>query len=215
MLVVAAIEVRRAEVEDIDAIAMVLGAAFADYPWTRWTIDADDHERRIVELQRSALEHLGLPHGEVWVATVDDAVACAAIWMDSAVRIPRAALASVGADRIHLEGDRHEASLRADAETAPLIPPEPHRYLATIGTAPEHRHQGLATATLRPPLEGLDASASLGFLMTSWEPNVAFYQGQGFTVSGHLDLSGGGPPVWAMTRHPSPPELSPAIVRAG
>jgi hypothetical protein len=82
------VEVRRANDADLDRAAVVLGEAFADYPWTTWTVDPDDHLRRITELQRIALRSYGLGFGQVWVGLVDGIVECAAVWMDSSVEVP-------------------------------------------------------------------------------------------------------------------------------
>jgi hypothetical protein len=45
-----------------------LGEAFADHPWTRWTVDPDDHRERITRLQFLALENLGMALGDVWLS---------------------------------------------------------------------------------------------------------------------------------------------------
>lgn len=37
------IETRPLAAADIDGAATALGLALADYPWTRWVVDADDH----------------------------------------------------------------------------------------------------------------------------------------------------------------------------
>lgn len=60
---------------DIARLSAVLGEAFADYAWTRWTVDSERREARISAIQRLYLEHLGLPHGEVWADEVRTAVA--------------------------------------------------------------------------------------------------------------------------------------------
>src|SRR6516225_4503597 len=46
--------VRRAVAADLDAAAAVLADAFADYPWTRWTVDSRRHIERVEGLQRLA-----------------------------------------------------------------------------------------------------------------------------------------------------------------
>ncbi len=39
------LHVRAAALDDVPAAAEALADAFADYPWTRWTVDADGHRR--------------------------------------------------------------------------------------------------------------------------------------------------------------------------
>jgi hypothetical protein len=82
------IETRRAGVDDLGRASQVLGEAFASYPWTRWTVDPDDHQERITRLQLLALENLGMAFGEVWLRSVDSTIESVAVWMDSAVAVP-------------------------------------------------------------------------------------------------------------------------------
>ncbi len=46
------LQVRAAVHDDVPVAAAVLADAFPDHPWTRWTVDADDHTRRLTELFR-------------------------------------------------------------------------------------------------------------------------------------------------------------------
>ena len=82
------IDTRRAGPNDLGRASEVLGEAFADYPWTRWTVDPDDHQARIIRLQLLALENLGLAFGEVWLSSLEHTIQSVAVWMDSAVLIP-------------------------------------------------------------------------------------------------------------------------------
>lgn len=68
-------EIRPAESTEIDRATRTLARAFADYPFTRHTVDARDHLRRVEELQRVYLTEIGLRCGRVWVS--DDASAVA------------------------------------------------------------------------------------------------------------------------------------------
>ena len=179
----------------------MLGEAFADYPWTRWTVDADHHRGRVTALQRLALEHYGLPYGEVWATVVDDVIQCVAVWMDSAS--PATTAPESASETARLEGRRHDASLAAEAQVASLRPPEPHLYLATIGTTPDHQRKGLARATLGPVLARADGEQRLCYLETSSPTNVAFYQSLGFEIVDHLRIDDDGPDVWAMLRQPA------------
>jgi branched-chain amino acid transport system substrate-binding protein len=60
--------VERAGAGDLDGIADALAAAFSDYAWTRWIVDARDHTARLRRLQELTAGRVGLPYGEVWVA---------------------------------------------------------------------------------------------------------------------------------------------------
>jgi len=201
------VEVRRATVPDLDAAAAVLGAAFADYPWTRWTVDARDHVWRITALQRLALERYGLAFGEVWLATVDDAITSVAVWMDSAATIPDAVHDGCRGEVAWLEGSRHSASVAAERELDGSRPSERHYFLATVGTVPAMQRVGIGRAVLTPVLAVADRDNVLAALETSSPSNVSFYSQLGFDVVESRTISGGGPDVWAMRRVPHHPLL--------
>jgi hypothetical protein len=74
------IEIRRGRSEDLKRSSGVLGEAFADYPWTRWTVDPDDHQARITRLQLLALENLGLAFGKVWLGSLEATTQSVAVW---------------------------------------------------------------------------------------------------------------------------------------
>lgn len=197
--------IRRATMDDLDAAASVLGRAFADYPWTRWTVDPQDHLRRITELQRLALLSLGLPFGCVWVAAVTGEIQSVAVWMDSEAVVPREVLEEARRKAGELEGCRRDYSLAADREVADWRPTERHLYLAVVGTRPEMQRRGLARQVMSPALLLADEEGVPAFVETSSESNVALYSRLGFEVVDHRIISGGGPDVWAMLRRPPGP----------
>ena len=112
------IETRRAGFDDLGRASEVLGEAFADYPWTRWTVDSDDHKARITRLQRLALENLGhaFLRGRCGSSTVDGTIQSVAVWMDSAVAVPSSVFHAMEAAVAELEGSHHEASLACERE---------------------------------------------------------------------------------------------------
>ncbi len=183
---------------------MVLGEAFADYPWTRWTVDSTDHQHRVTALQRLALEHLAMPFGEVCLTSLDGSILpLSAVWMDSAVPVPAQVQRSLGHQWSPTwGGPRHQASLAATQELDDWRPTTHHRFLAAVGTRPMMQGQGLARRTLLPGLASADQQGIDSFLETSSESNIAFYATLGFETVGHRRLRGGGPDVWAMLRRP-------------
>lgn len=192
---------RFADLDDLDRAADVLGDAFADYPWTRWTVDASDHLRRIIALQRIALEHFALPFGAVSVTAVGGEIHSVAAWSDSAASVGNVH-DSVPAQVAELEGSRHGASKAADVQVESLRPQKRHLYLGTVGTSRTMQGRGLATQTLGPLLYASDRDAVEVWLETSSESNVNFYRQLGFDVECHLVINGGGPSVWVMSRQP-------------
>jgi GNAT superfamily N-acetyltransferase len=196
----ASVRVRRAGTVDVNAAGAVLADAFADYAWTRWTVESEDHGARINALQRLVIEQIALPYGEVWVAEDERVVIAAAIWMLPHSSIPAAVSEAAAAAQAGFEGDRHDASIRAEAACAPLRPAVPHYYLGAIGTRSDRRREGIGTAVLQPVLDRAQAEAAMVFLETSERANVEFYERLGFSVTGEADVPGGGPHVWAMAR---------------
>ncbi len=188
---------------DVPAIAEVLADAFVGSPWTRWTVDSTDHRARIESLQELALRELVLPYGEAWVH--DDpasGVVSASLWMLPGTTVPPDVAERAAARAADLEGDRHAASLDAEAQLESLRPTVPCRYLGAVGTRPDQQGAGRATGVLRPALQHARRHGEVVSLETSTERNVRFYVRLGFTVSHHLRLRGGGPDVWIMTMTP-------------
>lgn len=181
---------RPASPPDVPAAARVLAAAFADYPWTRWTVPADDHERRLEELQALYLAHAL----EVGVVLVDDASEVRAVVALLPPDAPEPAPA-VQERVVALHGDR--LAVLADVALPPA--PDDAWTLATLGVHPDHRGAGLGTALAEA---GLAAAAERGAtavaLETSDERNVRLYERLGFAVTARTELADG-PVVWSMT----------------
>ena len=194
------VTVRRATERDIDDACAVLADAFADSPWTRWTVDADRHGERIEALQRLAMERLALPFGEVWVACEGQVIVGVAMWMLPDVDVPANVSRAVDPMQQSLEGERHDASRIAEAAAAHLRPSDPHYFLGTVGVQLDCQRRGIGAALLQPVLNRATAEAACVYLETSTPENVAFYQGLGFTVTGDQDIPDAGPHVWAMMR---------------
>jgi GNAT superfamily N-acetyltransferase len=194
-------DVRRAGRADIDAASVVLAAAFADYAWTRWTVDSEDHFERVRSLQRLAIDRVALPYGEVWASIDEDGdVVSVAVWMLPASVVPDSILSEIGVEQATLEGERHEPSVKAEALVSILRPTTPHYYLGAMGTRPDHQRRGHGAAVLAPVLSRADAENAQVFLETSTLENVHFYRGLGFVTVAEIEVPEGGPHVWAMAR---------------
>lgn len=194
------IETRRARPEELKRASEVLGEAFADYPWTRWTVDPDNHQARITRLQLLALENLGLAFGEVWLSSLEGTIQSVAVWMDSAVVVPSSIYRALDPVVADLEGSRHSPSLAAQREIEGWRPSHRHFILAVLGTTPAKQREGLGARTLVPGMTAADLQGVGSFLETSSQSNLAFYATFGFEVIRYKRLEGGGPDVWAMYR---------------
>ncbi len=187
--------------DDVPAAAEILADAFTDYPWTRWTVDADDHSRRLREVFRLYLGAVALPYGHVDLGTTAEGPATVAVWLPSAV-VPDHAWAEIGSATAELAGSRAAAAAAAEAVLAPHRPTEEHVLLASVGVVRSQQGRGLGTAALAPGLDRADRNGSPVCLETSAEANVRFYRRLGFTVTGVVDLPDGGPRTWLMRREP-------------
>jgi ribosomal protein S18 acetylase RimI-like enzyme len=194
--------VRRATADDLDELADVLGQAFADYAWTRWTVDPDDHQARVASLQRLAAAELALPYGQVWLGVDQSStIVCAALWMSPDADVPLAVQRRVSSLSAELEGRLADQAEDAQHAAAELRPRSPHFYLGSVGTVPSHRRRGIAAAVLAPVLALASAQRTPAYLETSEPGNVRFYETLGFSVLGEADAPGlGGPHIWGMLR---------------
>jgi GNAT superfamily N-acetyltransferase len=193
-------EVRCARLDDIDEASEVLSAAFADYAWTRWSVDDDEHLWRIRSLQRLAMAELALPYGQIWLSVDGGSIVSVAVWMEPNPPVPPNVLASVAARSADLEGSRHTQSAAAEAAVASLRPAAPHYYLGAVGTRPDRQGEGFGCAALQPVLTAADEDGVAAYLETSTASNVQFYEHLGFRISAETDVPDGGPHVWAMVR---------------
>ncbi|GGV02399.1 GNAT family N-acetyltransferase [Streptomyces spectabilis] len=189
--------VRPAAPEDVPRAVRTLGRAFADYAWTRHTVAADDHVRRVEGLQELFLTRIGLAHGRVWVAGGGAAVA---VWTTPATADAGAVFAELAPRFTELAGDRAQAYEEAEAALRPHRPAEPVWFLGTVGVDPDRQGAGLGRAVLRPGIEAAERDGVPAFLETSAETNLRFYERLGFEVTADLTLPGGGPRTWCMVR---------------
>jgi len=189
-----------ASAAEITALASVLAEAFADYAWTRWTVDSERREARTAAIQRLYLEYLALPHGEVWAN--DDRTAVAVLLPPNLAALDPAPLTPDLQEKL---ASLHGESVRNLAHPLPQ-PPAGSWTLATIGVAPQAQGSGLGTRLMESVLAASpDRTIALE---TSAESNVAFYRRLGFDVWAVSEMPDGGPPVWSMLR-------SPGAARAG
>ncbi|ATL31942.1 GNAT family N-acetyltransferase [Streptomyces formicae] len=190
--------IRPAISEDVPTAVRTLGRAFADYPFTRHVVDADDHEERVRRFQELFLTRVGMVYGRVWVAGAGRAVA---VWT-TPDRDPAPGFAAVGPLIGELAGARKAWFDAADRALRPLRPRRPAWFLATVGVDPDAQGQGLGRAVIGPGIEAADKAGYPAFLETSTERNVAFYRRLGFAVTAEITLPDNGPRTWCMLREP-------------
>jgi GNAT superfamily N-acetyltransferase len=197
----AAPAIRLATAADVETIADTLADAFLGYAWTAWAIPEDDRRGRLRELHRLFSGLVGVATGTTWVT---EDLAAVAQWIPpSGFHVPPDLLERLTDEEPALFGDRMAAVEALDERTRAARPTRPHWWLATVGTRPERRREGLASAVLGPGLATCDVRGQLAALETSSEGTVAFYERLGFRVAATYRSPDGALPVWLMVREPA------------
>lgn len=179
--------IRPATLSDVPAAAATLTAAFATYPWTRWSIPAQDYEARLEQLQAIYLSH-AIQHGIVLVTS--DLTGVAAMLPPNTPE----PLEPVQAQIADLMGDRLSAVMEVELPQRPANSWD----FATIGVHPNHAGKGLGGALIRQALHRAISSGNPRVsLETSAESNVALYEKHGFRVTHETHIEGG-PDVYSM-----------------
>lgn len=183
---------------DIPTAVDTLARAFADSPYTRHVIAADNHRERIRRYQELCLTRIGMVYGRTWVADEGRAVA---VWSIPG-RDLSPAFAELAPLLSELSGDRAAASAAADAAIAPHRPQDAGWFLQTVGTAPEAQGRGLGSAVLLPGIHEAERAGYPAFLETSSVANLRFYERLGFEVTAEIQLPYDGPRTWCLRRDP-------------
>ncbi|GAA2084995.1 GNAT family N-acetyltransferase [Aeromicrobium tamlense] len=174
---------------DLPTLASVLGEAFADYPWTRWTLPGDGRLARLTEIQGVYLAHAAAHGGRVWTTPELDAVA---VLIPTSLPDPSP---EVGERIVALHGDGWQRLVEHEVAIGPRRP-EADWLLATVGVDPAQQGRGLGTTVLEAALADLGDARVL--LETSSEANVRLYERLGFRVVEQVESAG--PDVWIMLR---------------
>jgi GNAT superfamily N-acetyltransferase len=196
---------RRATAEDLPRLSATLALAFVGYPWTDWTVAADDRLRRLTGLFARDLRTLGLEFGKIWVAGDGAAVA---VWMPPVLAGgetggPRGdADPPTDLERETLIGGRLPQAREAEIMVEARCPRAPHWHLAALGVRPVRQGEGLGSLVLGPMLERCGEGGIPAYTETSARRNIGFYHRHGFGVVGELKVPDGGPLVWLMRRDP-------------
>lgn len=193
-------EIVTASKADVRPLATTLARAFVDDPFFVWMFpDEGARMRRAARFFRMDLSVLMIPRGATWTDVDRRAAAVWAppgTWKIRVVEQLRAAPTSVATLR-----RRTIRVLRGFGYLESAHPEEPHWYLATLGTDPDHQGEGRGSAVMRPVLERCDRDGLPAYLESSKASNIPFYERHGFEVTGEVVMPDG-PRVWPMLREP-------------
>ena len=195
--------VRQAGAAERDAVARVLVEAFAEDPIIGWILP----DARNTEAARSAFftqaTRMHLRDGRVETTAELEAVALwyspdspPRDWFGRIVDDARAFVSTLRAT-----GTALVRAVRLYQTMSQQRPPEPHWYLASIGTRVAARGQGAASSLLAERLSVCDETRLAAYLESSSAANLPFYQRHGFEIVQELRI-GDSPPLWPMLREP-------------
>ena len=195
--------VRRATVDDVDAMAAQLAQTFFDDPVTSHIFrNPARREAGLRAYFRTQMRADYLPFGGCYTT---DGVAGSAIWAPAGKPLLtglRAILTMLPV--LPYVATNLATTLRLLTLVESMHPHEPHWYLATLGVAVGRQGQGVGSALMRPVLARCDAEGLPCYLESSKTRNVPFYRRHGFEVVAEVPLPGDGPPIWTMWREPRP-----------
>lgn len=188
-------EFRIATAADIPPAAATLSKAFENYPWTNWTVAADNRVDRIRRIQELCLIHIAIPFGVVLVNDAHTAVL--------------AATKPGATEKVEHQvwGHISTAMGNSPSQNSHLELPDPEIEnswsLATIGVRPDAQGQELGTRIIKHFLRTIDEASSSPVpvhLETSDPLNVKLYERLGFYLYATTRCSDT-PTVWSMQRH--------------
>lgn len=192
-------------VEEIDAVAGDLAAAFDGDPMFEWFMKTGrDRDAARANLFRFLLRETALPVGwalrpsmgggaSVWIPSVRMGPNR---WWEELRALP-VILRATGFSRL----DRLSAMRAAMDKHHPSQ--TPHIYLWLLGVRPEAQGAGVGSRLLRAGLDRADAQGLPVFLETATTRNVALYRRHGFEVLAEYRAREDAPLSWAMWREPN------------
>ena len=187
--------IRSANRDETAVMARVLAEAFAQYPWTRWAIPAEDYSRRLTELQDLYLRY-----------ALDEGVVLVDKQLGGVIALLPPTAARPSKELQERVAELHGARFAAVASTILPAAPEGYWSLETLGVRPERQRAGLGQALIRAGLGVVAASAQHGVaLETSDQSNVRLYERTGFSVSATTSVEDS-LVVYSMVRRGSDPK---------
>lgn len=195
------IHVRKVMREDIPVLVPRLALAFASQPLTKWILGDDEEAlkrgERVLKLDfENALQYdlmlttTALQGAALWHPPDRKQTAWQGIvWLLKLIQI-------IGISR------NLPAQLESFWKFEKLFPRIPNYYLSMLAVAPAFQGQGIGSALLQPVLELCDARGIIAYTVTDTEPNVVFYEKQGFRVKDIIPIPRAGLKAWTMLREP-------------
>lgn len=196
--------VRPATRGDVRGLAAVMARAFDDDPLMMWIFpDGGMRRRRLPVLFGVLLRNYYLASGATELVAAGPQILGGAIWAPPGqwpLPVWRQLAAVPG--MVRALGGRLAVAAEASSAISRHHPSGPHWYLSGIGTEPARQRTGVGGLLLSSRLDRCDSAGIPAYLESSKRSNVGYYQKFGFTVSGEIQVPGGGPTLWPMSRSP-------------
>lgn len=181
--------IRTATMDDVPAIARVLGRAFYGDPLFRWFFPGN--ETRMARSIRMCALTAGfdlVPDGEAHVFETDEdgrrVVRGAGLWKPPGDDVKENATMLRSLPHLaSMLGVRHlPRVMRYIADLKGSVPEEPHWHLRAMGTDPAARGTGVGSSLLRAGLAQADTDGVPVYLYTTNPANIGFYERFDFRV---------------------------------
>jgi GNAT superfamily N-acetyltransferase len=202
--------IRAATRADVRGLAATMARAFGDDPLMMWIFpDAALRRRRLPLLFAVLLRRYYLASRATELVADGGEILGGAMWAPPG-QWPPPVLRQLAAvpSMARALGGRLSVASETSSVIARSHPDGPHWYLSGIGTEPAVQGTGVGGLLLTSRLRRCDAAGMPVYLESSKRSNVGYYERFGFAVSGEIQVPGGGPTLWPMTRPPRHPHPS-------
>jgi GNAT superfamily N-acetyltransferase len=196
--------VRPATRADAAGLAATMARAFDDDPLMMWIFPEEAmRRRRLPLLFATLLRRYYLASNATDLVASGDQILGGAMWVPPG-RWPPPVWRQLAAvpGMVRALGGQLPVASEASSAIARLHPAGPLWYLSGIGTEPAQQRTGVGGLLLASRLERCDAAGMPAYLESSKRSNVGYYERFGFAVTGEIQVPGGGPRLWPMTRPP-------------
>jgi hypothetical protein len=196
-------QVRTADLKDVDGIAQTLADAFFSDPVWGWAFVDATHRKIQHEAWFRLLIRSAVPHQWVWTTPAHEAVS---VW------VPAGCQELTPSDQAQLQpmleemlGPRSQLVMEVFEQFEAAHPhDQDHFYLSLLGTQTDHRGSGLGMGVLADNLARLDQMHMAAYLESTNPANIRRYESVGFGVCGAFGLPDRGPTVTTMWREAAP-----------
>lgn len=198
-----------ARIEQVPALADMLGRAFVDDPLIRFIEPDDAWRKKLTPVLYGAVLRYCLRYGQADITSDASAVACWLLPSHCQPSLARELRSGMWALPFRAKTSALRRLLRFDALSKALrkeFGGAAHWYLWSLAVDPAQQRKGHASTLLRSVLTRADRSGEVCYLETQNPNNVPIYQRYGFALAARAELAPG-VIIHAMRREPQAPQM--------